>query len=70
MFFSDGFVTLDSSVPPTDQRARFFRILAQLPMELQMKLCNVSFGLALHFVSVTNTESALRRVAAKLGKTS
>ena len=65
MFLSDGYLALAKTLPSDNKGARFLRLLSRLPMELQMKMCNVAFGLAGHFVSVSDTEHALRRYALK-----
>ena len=41
VFFCDDYLRLVTYMPD-DERTRFFQILRQLPMELQMKICNTS----------------------------
>jgi len=47
-------------VPPSHQTARFFMMLVKLPMELQMVVCNHSFGINRELVARADSEGFLR----------
>ena len=61
VFISDGLLQINGTA--TTAPARFFRVAAQLPLELQMLLCYRSVGLAKEIISTMRSEEAFKAVA-------
>jgi hypothetical protein len=65
VFFSDEFLTLKTGDKETksEKAQRFFKIVRQLPMELQMVLCNRMFGSSKELVLTEISEPAFKKLA-------
>jgi len=64
VFVSDGLLQINDTTPPP--AARFFKIAAQLPLELQMVLCFRQIGSAKEMISGRESEVAFKELARKL----
>jgi len=58
VFYSDDFIAEKSETP--DETRRFFKINAQLPLDLQMVLCNRMFGSGVNIVLSRDSEPGFR----------
>jgi len=70
VFMSDGLLEIRREVPgeKATNAARFFRVMNQLPMELQMIVCNRIGGLGDMNVPTTRSEGAFRQLAYKYAR--
>jgi len=67
VFVSDGLLTGKAAqVKPGARRTRFFLIATQLPLELQMVLCNRVVGSAKEIISGKDSEVAFRCLARRI----
>ena len=64
VFVSDGLLQINDTAPSL--AARFFKIAAQLPLELQMVLCFRQIGSAKEMISGRESEVAFKELARKL----
>jgi hypothetical protein len=62
VFFCDDFLRLNKAHSPSDA-ARFFNIVSQLPMELQMVLCYRVFGSAKENIESKDSEVGFKSLA-------
>ena len=62
VFLSDGFLSVENSIIHQGER-RFFRILQELPMELQMVICHRIYGSVRNIILSKNSEEAFRKLA-------
>jgi len=65
VFVSDGLLQINDSTTTTPA-ARYFKIAAQLPLELQMVLCHRLVGLAKEIVPGKESEVAFKELARRL----
>jgi len=66
VFLCDGLLQLRPSLGAEDKRARFFRIISQLPMELQMVLCRRTYRSGKMLIASTASEAAFKDLACSL----
>ena len=62
VFVSDGLLQINDTTTPTSA-ARFFKVVTQLPLELQMVLCYRMVGSAKEIVSGKDSEVAFKFLA-------
>ena len=63
VFLCDGLLQLRPNLEAEDRRVRFFRILCQLPIELQKILCRRTYSSGKMLIASKDSEAAFKELA-------